>query len=70
MLWCACWQAMKARQWDDFKEILQKYKMIQPKDAESTAVMGGVWVLDEGTVSTGGRGISKGPTPMKQARAR
>ncbi|GLC74626.1 hypothetical protein PLESTF_001536800 [Pleodorina starrii] len=42
------WKAMKERKWEDFKAILQKYKPIRPKNLETTAVMGGVWVLDNG----------------------
>ncbi|KAG2499469.1 hypothetical protein HYH03_002416 [Edaphochlamys debaryana] len=40
------WEAMRAREWDEFKSLLGRYKMIAPKTVEATAVMGGVWVLD------------------------
>ncbi|KAG2441545.1 hypothetical protein HXX76_003166 [Chlamydomonas incerta] len=44
------WDAMKAREWNEFKALLDKYKMIAPKSMDSTAVMGGVFVLDNGKV--------------------
>jgi hypothetical protein len=39
---------MKTRNWDDMKALMEKYKFITPKTTESTAVMGGVWVLGDG----------------------
>ncbi len=56
---------MRERSWDDFKDVLTKYKMIRPKDAQSTAVMGGVFVLDGNKVRAQGQRLRArlGSTP-------
>jgi hypothetical protein len=44
-------QAMQSKPWDDMKPLLEKYKMIRPKNVEATTKLGGLWVLDaEGKV--------------------
>lgn len=45
---------MRERSWDDFKDVLSKYKMIRPKDAQTTLIMGGVFVLDGNKVRARG----------------
>ncbi|EFJ49875.1 hypothetical protein VOLCADRAFT_104125 [Volvox carteri f. nagariensis] len=64
------WEAMKSRKWADFKVVLQKYKMIPPKNAESTSVMGGVWVMNDGKVLYSHRDVGPGVhAPMSEVLA-
>lgn len=64
------WQAMRERSWDDFKDVLSKYKMIRPKDAQTTLIMGGVFVLDGNKVLYAHRDPSFGVhAPMHEVLA-
>ncbi|KAG2437762.1 hypothetical protein HYH02_011138 [Chlamydomonas schloesseri] len=64
------WDAMKAREWNEFKALLDKYKMIAPKSVDSTAVMGGLFVLDNGKVLYEHRDDGPGVhAPMKEVLA-
>ncbi|KAG2441546.1 hypothetical protein HXX76_003167 [Chlamydomonas incerta] len=44
------WGAIRARGWNEFKSLFNKYEMIKPKSIKSTSIMGGVFVLHNGKV--------------------